>query len=279
MESERPVVVLVTGAAPYLGGPATWAPLRAAAPEYDFLEVDLLGVAEHPEPAIAARALLADAVGRASALVAHATAAGIALEVTAHSRPDLPVVLVSPVLVPRSTPRLRLVRAVLKSSTVRALLTTFARAKHRRLRTDPSYLKKQLAIVGGARAATEVIAGEALARFCDLRAYYIVERTPDLLSSALEPLDAGVEPSLRRATTLLGTGPLDRKIARRMPSATVLESVTGAPMLDAPGAVARALRASLGSASAHQGDPGQRGSAKSSPSDGQGSGLSAQSSS
>jgi len=279
MESERPVVVLVTGAAPYLGGPATWAPLRAAAPEYDFLEVDLLGVAEHPEPATAARALLADAVGRASALVAHGTAAGIALAVTARSRPDLPVVLLSPVLVPRSTPRLRLVRAVLKWSALRALLTTFARSKHRRLRTDPSYLKKQLAFLAGTAADSDVIAGEALARVRDLRAYYIVERTADLLSSVLEPLDAGLEERVRHRVTLLGTGPLDRKIARRMPSATVLESVTGAPMLDAPGAVARALRASLGSASAHQGDPGQRGSAKSSPSEGQGSGLPAQSSS
>jgi hypothetical protein len=241
LHDRRLRIVLITSAAPYLGGPQTWAPLRNAAPEFDFTELDpfFVGVAVDLERAV--HDILAAAICDADAIVAHSGAARAALEAVARERPDLPVMLLSPFILGRPATLFRLVRTVFGRPPLSWVLDAFARSKHRRLRSDRSYVVKQLAFFVAPNGMSEALVDEAQERIRDPRTDRIVERTSEFFRYALTPLDVDSEKAVCNRVVLSGTGPLDRLTAKWM-AATILESVTGAPMLEAPDAVAQALR-------------------------------------
>jgi hypothetical protein len=231
----RPVAVLVTGAAPYLGGPATWAPLREAAPAVAFRDVDLLPTEADPA---AIRAVLADAVRGADAVVAHGTAAGIALEAIAAGGRDVPALLLSPMLTLRRSPALRLVRALVAVPGFGALVTAAARSKLRRLRASRGEVEAQLRAFVAPEHITTALIEDACARLAGEHTARSVERTADVVRAVLAPVSP--EAARVRRAVLVGDDALGRKVASRMP-ATVLRAATSAPMIEDPRAVAAAL--------------------------------------
>ncbi len=124
-------VVLITGAAPYLGGPLTWKPLRAAAPDIDFVEIDSLAVAGDRDLERHVREAVEAALDDADAVVAHGGAARIVLDAVARTRPELPVVLLSPMIVGRTTMPLRIVRSAIHWPIAVRMLTAYARSRQR----------------------------------------------------------------------------------------------------------------------------------------------------
>lgn len=93
-------ILLLTGSAPYLGGPQTWQPLRDAAPADDLIA--------------SVKSAIETAAMGASAVVAHGSVAAIALESLAKSPYSARIVLLSPVAVTKDSAFLRVLRALLR---------------------------------------------------------------------------------------------------------------------------------------------------------------------
>lgn len=237
-------VVLITGASPYLGGPCTWLPLRQAAPDLAFIEVDPLDFADASDVAEAFRQAVLYAAHDADGVVAHNTAAKPAIEALAQMSRALPVLLLSPMLVRRSTPLLRAVRFVTKTRLGRQALTSQARSKKTRLLTDREFLKKQILLFVDEARISDALVEEAVERAADPRTARSVERIVEIILEITNPIDPAIDAKVQRRTVLVGTSRLDRKTAARMP-ATILPDVHGAPMIEAPQAVAQALREML----------------------------------
>ncbi len=234
-------VVVITGAAPYLGGPSTWLSLRQAAPGLNFVEVDTLDFADSADISTACRQAIFEAARDADCVVAHNAAAKPAIEALAQMSRSLPVLLLSPMLVQRRTPALQVVRSVINSDIGRRFLTTLARSKRSRLLSDERFLKKQLALFVNEGRITEALLEEAAARLADPRTAQSVERTVDVFLEITKPIDPEVDDRVQHRTVLLGNSPLDRKTAARM-AATVVPNVRSAPMIEAPDVVAEVLR-------------------------------------
>jgi len=108
------VIVLIDGAAPYLGGPATWRKLQAELTEFRCVLIDPLDAAAAPDVGAAMRALVVREIGNgAIAIIAHASAARVVLEAVYAAGTDIPVLLLNPLLFVRNAPVLRIVRALL----------------------------------------------------------------------------------------------------------------------------------------------------------------------
>lgn len=234
-------VVVITGAAPYLGGPSTWLPLRQAAPELTFAEVDALDFANAPDVAEAGRDAIRRAARDAGCVIAHHTAAKPAIEAVAQMPGHIPVLLLSPVLVRRRTPLLRVLRSVLGVRLLREALVSAARSKRERLLHDREFLKKQMLLLVDSKCVSDALLQEAEERIADPRTARSVERTAEVLLELTSPIDSAIDAKVERRAVLLGTSRLDRKTAARV-SATVLPGVHGAAMIEAPHAVAQALR-------------------------------------
>ncbi len=226
--------VLVTGAAPYLGGPATWAPLRDAARELEFTEVDVLASEGRID---VVRAAIADAVRDADVLVAHGAVAGIALDVLAAERPGVPALLVAPLMALVSSRSASLLRAII--GVVGPLVTAAARAKLRRLRASRSAVVRELQGFVRADRISDALVNEACARIADSRTDRSVGRTADVVRAVLAPLRARAAAVPR--VVIAGDDVLGRKLAARM-DVRVVHGAESAPMIDAPDAVAAALR-------------------------------------
>jgi hypothetical protein len=237
-------VVLITGATPYLGGPCTWRPLREAAPDLAFVEIDPLDFADAPDLTEACRHAVLCAARDARAVVAHYTAAKPAIEALAQMAEALPVLLLSPLLLRRSAPPLSAVRAVIETRLGGRLLAWLAHSKSTRLSSDRQYLKKQLLMFVDEVNLTDALFEEAAGRAKDPRTARSVERVAQIFLEITNPIDPEVDAKVYRRTVLLGTSPLDRKTAARMP-ATTLPNVRGAAMIEAPQAVVQALRKML----------------------------------
>ncbi|HVA32657.1 MAG TPA: hypothetical protein VNG31_00830 [Candidatus Baltobacteraceae bacterium] len=222
--TDRPTaIVLVTGAAPYLGGSQTWLPLRRAMPEVEFRELDALRVADARDGRAAMREAIEALLDGAAAIVAHATATGPAVEAVANVDPGIATVLLAPQHLTRERPVAGAVRALLSRRFFCRLLTTFAQSKLAKLRHDENYVRKQLRLMVSDEALTESLLLEARVRIADPSTAQAVQRTADFLRAALEPIDAGADAMVRRRI-VLGKGSL---------SATMIDSVDE---------VARALR-------------------------------------
>jgi hypothetical protein len=241
---KRATVVVITSDAPYLGGPLTWAPLRACAPEIAFVEIDTLAFVDAPNVGAAVEDALTHALRDADAVIAHSSAARPVIQAMSRARPDLPVLLLSPMFLQRDAAHVRLIRAVLRSPLVARLLTRYAMSKHRRLREDRDYVAKQLYMMVRRDRLPEALVDEAQARIRDPRTARAVERTAEVLTYAITPVDPAANDAVCNRRALIGSGVLERKTAKRMPC-TVLPSVTRAPMLEAPDAVANVLREML----------------------------------
>lgn len=237
-------VVLLTGEAPYLGGPSTWRPLCQAAPEYDYLELDLLGIDAQGDIRSAARAAVQDALFGARAIVAHGTSAAIAIEAVAAIDPAIPVLLISPRIVTKLTPAIRLLRSLTRGTGAR-MLTRFAKTKHARLLAHRSYVRKQLQLLVRDDCISEDLLREAQARIADPRMNGIVDRTADALHAVLTPIDTGANQAVRHRAVLLGNGLFDRK-ARALGHGTIVHGATSAAMIEAAHVVAQHLRALVG---------------------------------
>lgn len=237
-------VVLITGASPYLGGPCTWRPLRQAAPDFAFVEIDPLDFAGASDVTEAFRQAVLCAAHDADGVVAHNTAAKPAIEALARMSRALPVLLLSPMLVRRSTPLLRALRFVIKTRLGRQALTSLARSKKTRLLTDRQFLKKQILLFVDEARISDALVEEGVERAADPRTARSVERIVETILEITNPIDPAIDAKVQRRTVLVGTSRLDRKTAARMP-ATILATVRGAPMIEAPQAVAQALREML----------------------------------
>src|SRR5665213_652673 len=146
---EHRTIVVVTGAAPYLGGPETWKPLRDAANDLNFIEIDPLVFAGNPNAEHDYEEALVSALRNADAVVAHAGAARVVIEVAARVQPGMPVLLLSPMLIERMTPRLRFFRRVFAWPPFARMLTGYAISKHRRLCDSRGNVTKELRIFTG----------------------------------------------------------------------------------------------------------------------------------
>ncbi|HEY0614339.1 MAG TPA: hypothetical protein VGC96_06845, partial [Candidatus Elarobacter sp.] len=218
-----------------------------AAPDLRFVEIDALAFAgdvavrERLEEAIAA------ALAGADALIAHAGAARPAIEAIARTRPDLPVLLLSPILVETDSLRLRTIRAIAGWRPLVRILTDAARAKRSRLMDSRAAVIKQLRFFVGSSALSDALIAEAQERLDAPGMADTAEQTSALIRYALAPIDPAALAAVRNRKVLVGVGPMDRKTAKRT-NADVLPAVWGAPMLEAPDTVVQALRAMLGPA-------------------------------
>jgi hypothetical protein len=235
------VVVLITGAAPYLGGPHTWKPLRDAAPEITFVEIDALVVAGDRNMELHVREAVEAALRDADGIVAHGGVCRVVLEAVARVRSDMPVLLLSPMMVQRRTTFVRVARVVFGSPIVQSMLTRFARSKLRKLRANRGYVRRQLGFFVRRDLISDALVDEALARLRDPRSTAIVDRTAEFLMSALVQLDPAVDSAVRNRRTLVGGDMSDRRMASRT-GATVLPNANGSPMIEEPQTVAAVMR-------------------------------------
>jgi hypothetical protein len=239
-------VVLITGAAPYLGGPETWKPLRAAAPEFEFVEVDPLIVAGDADMERHVRDAVEAALHDADAVVAHGGAARLALDAVAQTRPTLPAVLLTPMMVLRPTLPLRIVGAVLEWPFVDQLITGYARSKLRRLRADRGYVRRQLGFFVRRDLISDALVDEAQQRLRDPRAASAVERTREFMAAALTPLNPETDRVVTNKRSVFGGVEYYERKKARQKGGIILPNANGAPMIEEPIAVARILRDMLG---------------------------------
>jgi hypothetical protein len=233
-------VLLVTGAAPYLGGPSTWKPLRAAAPEFDFCDLDLLTTQPEDDHIAAIKRAIATAAKGCIAIVAHDIVGSTVLEVVRDSGLTVPVLLLSPVAITRDSVRLRLFRVLIRGPVGKSL-ASFALSKCRKLVLNTDYLRKQLSLIVRSDAITPEILAEAHQRVADPCMEAFCARTPDTLLALLTPTTAfeGF-----RGAALFGRSLRDRKAQKRL-NGTQVDSAWSAPMIEAPQQVADCLRAML----------------------------------
>ena len=234
-------VLAVTGSAPYLGGESTWRPLREAAPEFHFIDLDLLRVEADGDFSAALKAAIAVAADGACAAVVHGAAAAIVLETLAQANLNIPVMLLSPLAVAVDSAKLRILRALLRGP-AGALLTAAARSKHQKLLSDSAYLRKQIALLVREDAITRELLHEARERAADARMDAVVDRTAQTLRELLTPSGAFER---FNGTALFGHGPMDAKARRRIPG-TLLDGAWSAPMIETPVEVAGHLRRLVG---------------------------------
>lgn len=234
-------VVVVTGATPYLGGLSTWLPLRRAAPDLTFIDVDTLNYADSSDVTADCRKAIFFAARDADCVLAHHTAAKVAIEAVAQMARVIPVLLVSPVLVRRRTPLLSGLRSIIKTRACGQALTSFARSKRVRLLSDRRFLMKQMLLLVDEAHISDSIVQEALLRIADPRTAWAVERTAETLLEIINPIDSTVDSKVQRRAVILGTSRVDRKTATRTP-ARILPHARGAAMIEAPQTVVRALR-------------------------------------
>lgn len=235
-------VLAVTGSAPYLGGESTWRPLREAAPEFQFTDLDLLHIEADGDFSATLKAAIVAAGDGACAAIAHGAAAAPVLEALTQSNCGMPVMLLSPLAVTADSVKLRAIRALLRGP-AGALLTAAARSKREKLLADTAYLRKQLALLVRDDAITAELLHEARERLADARMDAVVDRTAQTLHEILTPTAAFER---FNGVALFGHGPVDAKARRRIPG-TLLDSAWSAPMIEAPIEVAEHLRRLLAS--------------------------------
>ncbi len=216
-------------------------------PEYSFVEIDTLDFAGSANVADACRDAVADALSDASAVISHGAAAKFVLEAVAAKDPQMPVLLLSPMYVVKSTALLRIFRSIIATPGARLFLAKIAKDKLARLRSNPGYLKEQLATLVGPDFITDALIDEATARIHNSRTEPSVKRTAEIVLSVTEPLEPSVNAAVQNRSALLGSSLSDKKMARKI-IATTLPDVVSAAMIEAPDAVADVIRKMLAAA-------------------------------
>lgn len=245
----KPRVLVTSGAAPYLGGNPTWDPLRKAAPEYEFVEIDSLQYTESPEMFKALRSAVAELLPGSRAVIAHGSMGAAVLEAVTSAGADIPVLLLSPLIVTRDSRRVRVIRAILTQGMTAKLVVNFAASKHARLLNDTSYVRKQLRLFARDEHIDGELVAKAVERLADPRSATATRRVTDLLRLTLRPIDPYVLTSVKRKVVLVEHGRAAPYRRRGFDPVEVHDS-RSAIMLDAPQAVADALRTAAPACSA-----------------------------
>jgi len=233
-------ILLLTGSAPYLGGPSTWKPLREAAPDLEFKDLDLLAIPPGDGYTPAVKDAIKTAAEGAGAIVAHGASAATVLETVREFCPATPVMLLSPVAITKDSSALLGFRMLLRGP-LGKIITSVAVSKRGKLLDDTGYLRKQLALIVRDDAITPEILHEARQRVADPRMEAFCAHTAGTLLTVLTPTDVFER---FQGPVLFGKSPMDRKAHRRI-AGTVLESAWSSPMLEAPKEVADHLYALL----------------------------------
>ncbi len=229
-------VLLLTGSAPYLGGPSTWKPLRDAASDLEFRDLDLLDIPPGSGSTAAIKQAIKAAAEGASAIVAHGAVAATVLGAIDDFRHSIPVLLLSPVAITRDSLRLRFLRTLVRGP-LGKLIDSYAASKMSKLLKDYDYLRKQLAFVIQEDAITEELLQEAQVRLADARMEAFCAHTSGTLLAVLTPTGAFER---FNGLALFGNSSMDRKARKRIPG-TVLATAWSAPMIEAPKQVAEYL--------------------------------------
>ncbi len=174
-------------------------------PDVAFVEIDSLDLAQGANPVDELRAVIEKNLHGAAAVVAHGLAAGAAIEAVSNVDPDIGLLLLSPQYVKRGKPAAKIVQAFLRQHAMKRLLTTVARAKHRKLLRDPLYVRAQLRTMVRAESALDAgLVQEARERIADPRMLAAVENTADTVLAVLRPIDPAAEENTRNR---VGRGP------------------------------------------------------------------------
>lgn len=177
-----------------------------------------------------------------SVIVAHGAMGAVTLEAVASAGGDIPVLLVSPVIAMRDSWRLRAIRATLTRGIGGKWLSSFAISKHAKLLKDASYVRKQLVFLVREEHVDDALVAKAVERLTDPRSAAAVLHTTEVLRLILQPIAPSTLTTVKRKVVLL-----ERKRAaayrHRGFDAIEVDDSRSAIMLDAPQAVANALRA------------------------------------
>jgi hypothetical protein len=243
--SKTPRIVVIADHAPYLGGPATWQPLREAAPEYELVAIDPLDYVDSKISVEGYITLLRNVISGvlpgASAVIAHRATAGLAIEAIDQVNPNIPLLLLEPFLVRKDTLRIRVIRWLMTGPIGRVILTAIAKKKHRRLLSDKAFVREQLQLLVRDEAITDALLDEARNRIALPQTASTVDRIADSLGVMLRLVDHQAIERVKPGITLVGPHWPEGKI-RTNPSIRIVEQGKMAPMLDAPSIVGDALR-------------------------------------
>lgn len=166
----------------------------------------------------------------------------VTLEAVASAGGDIPVLLVSPVIAMRDSWRLRAIRATLTRGIGGKWLSSFAISKHAKLLKDASYVRKQLVFLVREEHVDDALVAKAVERLTDPRSAAAVLHTTEVLRLILQPIAPSTLTTVKRKVVLLER----KRVAayrHRGFDAIEVDDSRSAIMLDAPQAVANALRA------------------------------------
>jgi hypothetical protein len=225
--------VVTSGAAPYLGDNPTWDPLRRAAPEYEFEEIDTLQYADSPEMFGALRSAVSELLPGTRAVIAHDAMGSVVLEAVAPTGSDIPVLLLSPLVVTRNSLRLRLIRAALTQGIGGKLISSFAISKHAKLLNDTSYVRKQLRLFVCEEHIDRELIAKAVERLADPHSATAVRRVTEVLGLTLRPIDPSVLTAVKHKVVLVERGS-SAAYRRRGFDPVEVDDSRSAIMLDAP---------------------------------------------
>ncbi|GAC1348835.1 MAG: hypothetical protein NVSMB19_00940 [Vulcanimicrobiaceae bacterium] len=240
---DRPLIVLVAGYAPYLGGPQTWRPLRAALDgRYEIVELDPL---DFIEAASFGAAIERAIPARTALVVAYGSASGPAIRACAKYGSAL--LLVEPVdaSTPRRTGLRRLVAtalgAIVRTRAAGWALRWYSRRKLRGLRERPAYVREQLALLVATEALSDALVDEAVERVRDPRTDRVVARTMDGLRELVAPMPPTVLTAIAVRATIGRPSRVRRLIGRAWSPGEIVFYDGPAAMLEAPAFVARTI--------------------------------------
>ncbi len=235
-QPQRGHILLLTGSAPYLGGASTWKPLRDAAQDLEFRDLDLLELPPGGASTTAMKQVIKTAAEGAAAIVAHGAVAAIVLETVNDFSLTVPVLLLSPIPITKDSLKLRFFRALLRGP-IGNILASVATSKRRKLLNDAGYLRKQLGFVVREDAITPELLQEAHERVADPRMEAFCTSTAETLLTILTPTNAFERFD---GVTLFGNGRMDLKASKRI-GGIVLAAARSSPMIEAPHQVAEHL--------------------------------------
>jgi hypothetical protein len=151
--------------------------------------------------------------------------------------------LVSPLIATRDSWRIRAIRATLTRGIGGKLLSSFASSKHAKLLGDPSYVRKQLLLLVRDEHIDDRLVAKAVERLADPLSAAAARRTTEVLRAILRPINPKALTAVKQKV-VLAQHRLAAAYRRRGFSAIEVDDSKSAIMLDAPHAVADALRTS-----------------------------------
>ncbi len=240
---ERPRVIVMNGNASYLGGPPTWDALRGAAPEFEFVEIDVLKCFAGPDMGETIRRAICEDLPGSVAVVAYGESAGLALEAVSRADSRVPLLLISPRVVFKENFTLRVVRSLITRGPGAYLLRRIAAAKHRRLLSDDNYLRQQIGLMVSATSMSDALVTEAKRRMSDPATASGVTQVVETIRLVLRRIDPATIAGSSKVVALVTSDLAGRYLPYGIEEKMVDGS--GATMIEDPEAVADCLRSTI----------------------------------